>query len=157
MKTDTLLRQALLLARMHRRFSCTGATTNPVHPAGAHRCPLLLRRRATGAELRFAASELGVARVEMNLLLPGADDDGDPVALYERVSSLCARGYPCHFSRRQDTRHVQVRAQVFLHEPIDEEYRGIPVAADAIELSCWIRTSYAASLDLVRAYVGKVS
>ncbi|NML42505.1 hypothetical protein HHL11_02010 [Ramlibacter sp. G-1-2-2] len=159
MKTDDLLCRALLKSGLAPRFVRIGLARSVLYPAGVHCCDLPMREGATAAELRFAASELGLPRVELLLLLPELQQ-ADTVALYERVQHLWMLDWPCHFSRLERTRQIQVRAQVFTGvapeagEPLLDD---MPVARDVAGLVQWLRTSYAAARTLLRAYAGQVS
>lgn len=160
MKTDALLCRALHQAGLVQQFTRALPTPSLLYPAGMHACVLRAREGEVQAQLRFAASELGLARIEMILLLPGDLEQADTVALYEWIQHVCDLQWPCHFSRLESSREIQVRAQVFTgqglagDEPVLED---MPVARDAASLARWLRIAHRCGRELLRVYAGKVS
>ena len=149
MKTHDLLRTALALAGQERHFRASGPQPGLVFPDGAFLRNLRARADAPAAQLRIAASDLGVARVELTLELP-AGDDALAVAVYEQVDFLWATGYPCHFSRVPGDTRLQLKAHTFIGAA-DDASPDIHTVADAGELAAWLRTSVAACRHVLAA------
>lgn len=150
--THRLLQEALQLSGLAKAFTWSGPGSGLVHPGGFFSACVYRSKTGAPGELRIAASDLGVGRVEMTLLLPREEGRDDAIGLYERVTRLWHRGYTCHFCRLEGSNRLQVRAQVFTRAvagPDEEDWDGVPTVSDAVELGRWLRVSMSAARDLL--------
>lgn len=108
------------------------------------------------AYLRFAASDRGIARVEMVITLPEAPQAGSAVSLYEEIGLLHARCYPCFLSRAPDSNRLRVRSQVLTTRAVgaDDALDWPDIAATPEAMEHWLHMSFSAAGRLLEAFLG---
>lgn len=139
---------------MDKAFAPSGPQPGMVFPSGWFTLPLRTDAAPTPGQLRLAASDLGVPRVELTFQLPYEPDNGILLALYEKVSFLWTKGYECDFERVPGSERVQLKAHIFISPegPSDNEFLlGVRTAADEKELAHWIRVSFSACREVLDA------
>lgn len=127
-----------------------------LYPDGFFRFNFSVGEDCPTADLRFAAMQKGIARVEMVMTLPAAPDAGSAVSLYEEVSLLQAMCYPCFLARAGNSDRLQIRSQVLTGGAAGaDDALGWPAAAATPEaMERWLNVSLSAARRLMEAFLG---
>ena len=127
-----------------------------IYPDGFFRFNFAADEDHPTADLRFSASQMGIARVEMLMTLPEVPTASSAVSLYEEIKRLQDMCYPCMLSRGATASGLRVRSQVLTSRAhgADAALDWPEIAATPAAMQHWLNVSFSAAGRLMEAFLG---